>query len=94
MLLRAGERISFVSEEIIKRNTTEFVSYYEMITEVSAQNMDCDIILADVRGGIISSTGVILKGKSVVIPEIILEKVSGGEKWSGFATIGNEKNQD
>lgn len=91
MLLRAGERISFVSEEIIKRNTNEFISYYEMISEVSAQNMDCDIILCDVGGNIISSTGVILKGKSVVIPEIILEQVSRSEKWSGFATIGDEK---
>lgn len=91
MLIRAGERISAVSEGIIKREPDKFVSYYEMFSGLSAQNLDSDIILTDAGGKIIISTGVILKGKSIMIPKNMLTTVSEGDNCSQVATIGGEK---
>jgi len=91
MLIRAGERISAVSEGIIKREPDKFVSYYEMFSGLSAQNLDSDIILTDAGGKIIVSAGVILKGKSIMIPPNMLATVSEGDNCSQVATIGGEK---
>ena len=91
LLIKAGERISNISDGIIRRDPDSFVSYYEMLSSLSAQNLDSDIILTDVNGKVISSTGVILRGKSVMIPASMLEMVINGETSSDVAKIGNAK---
>ncbi len=91
LLIKAGERISYVSEGIIRREPDKFVSYYEMLSGLSAQNLDSDIILTDINGKVIASTGVILKGKSIMIPGTMVEAVSKGENCSDVAKIGEAK---
>lgn len=91
MLFNAGERISKMSVDMIKRDSSNFNSYFKLFSELSASDLNGDILLIDVDGKIVFNTRIMYKDSLVDIPDDIITDINNGKKSSRIAKIGGFK---
>lgn len=91
LLMNAGEKISSISTEIVKYDNNDFNNYFRIFSELSASNLESDIILANPDGSILFNTGIMYNGRDLRIPKDLIETVNGGINSSKVEKIGSFK---
>lgn len=91
LLMNAGEKISSISTEIVKYDNNDFNNYFRIFSELSASNLESDIILANPDGSILFNTGIMYNDRDLRIPKDLIETVNGGINSSKVEKIGSFK---
>lgn len=91
LLMNAGEKISSISTEIVKYDNNDFNNYFRIFSELSASNLESDIILANPDGSILFNTGIMYNGRDLRIPKDLIETVNKGINSSKVEKIGSFK---
>lgn len=91
LLMNAGEKISSISTEIVKYDNNDFNNYFRIFSELSASNLESDIILANPDGSILFNTGIMYNDRDLRIPKDLIETVNKGINSSKVEKIGSFK---
>ena len=91
MLLNAGERISEISVEMIKKDQKNFDSYFELFSQLSASNLNGDILLVDVDGKIVFNTKNKYKDSLIGIPEDMITAINEGQNTTKINRMDSNK---
>ncbi len=91
LLMNAGEKISSISTEIVKYDNNDFDNYFRIFSELSASNLESDIILANPDGSILFNTGIMYNDRDLRIPKDLIETVNKGINSSKVEKIGSFK---
>lgn len=79
VLVKAGERISKLTTELITTDYEDFETFFRLSSDIIAQNLNCDIFLSDYDGDVIFRTALKLKTMPVYsMPDDIVNSVNTG----------------